>query len=334
MKKIIILASERSGTNLLRTLLGNHNKLSAPVAPHFLDSFRGSISAYGDLNIKENAELLVTQMSRLANHKYNDWKLKAGATEIRERFGVYSLQTAFDALYTQKTIEDKKEHWVCKDNNMHLHAQMIQCLNHSEELKYLYLYRDPRDHIASWLRTPLYMHTPIEIAQRWVAEQKKIEELNNSYGIRIHPIKYEDLIADPEKVMTAAFEFLGLEIDPASFQTNAGNEESGRNELWKNLSKPIDKSNTKKYLKAFSPEDLLIVETICKSYMDKFGYSRETQADWVWKRFRGFGVKMKIRAFLSKRRNKELFHKTMADLQDKHRLLREIEREVRSKKNK
>ena len=57
MKRIMILASERSGTNLLRTLLGNHNDISAPVAPHFFDAFKETIHLYGDLNINKLAVL-------------------------------------------------------------------------------------------------------------------------------------------------------------------------------------------------------------------------------------------------------------------------------------
>lgn len=68
MKKIIILASERSGTNLLRTLLGNHKHICAPVAPHFFDAFRPNIHLYGDLNKATNAEKLLDHMIRLSNH--------------------------------------------------------------------------------------------------------------------------------------------------------------------------------------------------------------------------------------------------------------------------
>ena len=36
---IILLVSERSGSNLLRTLIGNHSDISAPIAPHLLHVF-------------------------------------------------------------------------------------------------------------------------------------------------------------------------------------------------------------------------------------------------------------------------------------------------------
>jgi len=36
---IILLASERSGSNLLRILLGNHSNILAPIAPHLMNIF-------------------------------------------------------------------------------------------------------------------------------------------------------------------------------------------------------------------------------------------------------------------------------------------------------
>lgn len=40
MKKIFLIGSERSGTNLLRVLLGNHSRISAPPPIHILDLLR------------------------------------------------------------------------------------------------------------------------------------------------------------------------------------------------------------------------------------------------------------------------------------------------------
>jgi len=53
MKKIFLIGSERSGTNLLRVLLGNHSRISAPPPIHLLDLFESrtglaSDSARGD----------------------------------------------------------------------------------------------------------------------------------------------------------------------------------------------------------------------------------------------------------------------------------------------
>lgn len=47
---IILLASERSGSNLLRTLLGNHSDISAPVAPHLIKMFYPIKHYFSDLH--------------------------------------------------------------------------------------------------------------------------------------------------------------------------------------------------------------------------------------------------------------------------------------------
>jgi len=85
MKKIIILTSERSGTNLLRVLLGKHKHISAPVAPHFFDSFSQYLHNYSNLKHHKNLVLLLDHMIRLANHYYHDWKLNIKAEELIEK---------------------------------------------------------------------------------------------------------------------------------------------------------------------------------------------------------------------------------------------------------
>src|SRR5690606_16265432 len=144
-KRIIILASERSGTNLLRVLLGNHKDISGPVAPHFFDAFKNNLEKYGDLNEKENALLLLDHMLQLANHSYHDWKLKIAPEDLITEYKVNSFERAFDALYLAKAKQENKFHYVSKDNHLFNH---INYLDNLENVKYLYLYRDPRDHVA------------------------------------------------------------------------------------------------------------------------------------------------------------------------------------------
>ena len=209
------------------------------------------------------------------------------------------------------------------------HAFLLETLNKGDEIHYIYLYRDPRDHIASWLRTPLFMHTPIAIARKWNREQQKIIALEKSYGLHLSYLKYEDLIDNPQESMTKLLNDLNLEVDENCFNTDNKNIESKRNEFWKNLSKPIMKSNTKKYEKYLKGQDLLIVESVCKKYMSYLGYDLDTAANWVWKKNRGYGTRLKIRAAISRKKNKDLFDKKMADLKDKLNLLDSFKKELK-----
>ncbi|MBK7482140.1 MAG: sulfotransferase [Flavobacteriales bacterium] len=44
---IFLVGSERSGSNLLRSLIGNHSMVEAPTAPHFFDQWSHALWAYG-----------------------------------------------------------------------------------------------------------------------------------------------------------------------------------------------------------------------------------------------------------------------------------------------
>ena len=46
MVKICLLSSERSGSNLLRLMLGSHNQISAPSAPHIVNNLGKYIHLY------------------------------------------------------------------------------------------------------------------------------------------------------------------------------------------------------------------------------------------------------------------------------------------------
>jgi len=321
-KKIIILASERSGTNLFRTLLNNHKDICGPVSPHFFDAFKPNLEKYGDLNIKDNSTLLLSHMSRLANHVYHDWNLATTPEYLVDKYDVKSIETAFDAMYSFKAVEENKVNYVSKDNHLFNYTDI---LNNLEGIKYVYLYRDPRDHVASWLKTPLFMHTSFDIIQKWKKEQNlvfQIAQNNNVYFM-----SYENLIKDTSRTMTKFLNYMDLDIDENCFNTDKNNKESKRNIFWKNLSKPILTTNSEKYKKNLNKRDILIIESLAKSEIERLGYGFETNADW--RPYKGFGYELIIKRKISKHRYKRLFYDTMAELQDKLKLIETLKSELK-----
>ena len=330
-KRIVIVASERSGTNLLRVLLGKHKEISAPVAVHFFNTFRPSIKAYGDLSVKNNAALLVNHFLRSANHVYTDWNLHINVNETITKYNIESFPTAFDAIHRAYAENEDKLHYVVKDNDMFEHFDLMTKLHDDGETFYIHLYRDPRDHIVSWLQTPLFLHTPYDIAIKWRDEQKKIRETKHT--VKMFNVSYESLIQNTQEVITSLLNYLNIIVDPNCFTTDKGNKESKRNELWRNLSKPVLKDNKNNYHGVLSKKDLRIVETICKTEMSELGYTFDTDANW--KDYFSVYEKNTLpkRRIQSMRKNKEFFNKKMKDLQSKLDLLTELKAEVNAKKN-
>lgn len=321
-KKIIILASERSGTNLLRVLLGNHKDISAPVQAHFLNNFKRVKESYGDLNDVENGKLLLEHFLKVANHPFSDWKLEIDIPDVIDKYNVCSIETAFDAIHSEYMRKEGKSNYASKDNDMFNYIDLTEKLKTDGEVYYIYLFRDPRDHTVSWLKTPLFLHTPFDVAQKWNKEQSKIKEVQAK--VKMFNMSYEDLITDTQKIMTNLFNYLDMRVDENSFSTDPKNVESKRNPYWKNLSKPIIKDNKKNYKGLLKGRELRIVETICKQNMLDLGYSLDTSANW--KDYFGFYKKniLPKRRTASKKKNKEFYDTKMKDLKTKREFVKSM----------
>ncbi len=321
MVKIYLLGSERSGSNLLRTLLGNHSKLSAPIAPHFIDNFINQYQFYLPLTPESKTQLL-KDLESYVNHSFNIWNLKLDTQNVINNYPLNSFVDFVDALYSEKAKAEGKSAYFSKDNHNHRYALGI--LKSLPTAKFIYLYRDPRDQVASWLRKPVHLHTPFQAARKWANEQKDIKTLKEFYNVDMHFVKYEDLVDDPVKVISDALNYLNLEVEEACFTTKADNKEAAINPLWDNINKPIKKKNYGKYRDVLDEKSLNLVEYLCGPMMDYLDYQKETKADWErGNRYLHF-AKDKLKDIKSRKKNKKFMNEEMSSLRDKQRFLNEL----------
>ena len=280
--RIFIVGSERSGSNLLRTLLGNHSRLEAPVAPHYFDSWRGPLlRSYGDLRKEKNAVFLAEDMLEYANHPFNSWDLTLDAPKAVAEHGPQDFWAIFDMLYMAKAGKHGKPGYVCKGN--HLFNYAFQIRTAWPDATFLYLYRDPRDHCASWKKNPIHLFIVWDSIRKWEREQRQCLELMKSHGIAMHVMRYEDLIADAPAEMAKALTHCGLPVEAACFQTDGRKhaDEAKRMAQWKNLDKPIIKENARKYATELTLDEIRMIETKVGDLMDELGYACDTERNWT-----------------------------------------------------
>lgn len=278
-KRVYILYSERSGSNLLRILLGNHPELSAPVAPQFFDSFIPFADRFGDLRKKENSLRLLSLMKEYANHPFSDWRLKTSAEKMYSQSAPNSFAEAVDTLYSTKARQDDASGYVCKERNLFNYSGLITTSLSS--INWVYLYRDPRDVVSSWIKNKMLFFTAYGAAQAWNDDQQKCRSLHLAHQLSYYKLSYEELITVTEQTITNLLRYLDLNIDEQCFRNQRNREEANRNVLWKNLNKPVDSSNTKKYQDRLSQKQVSIVESICKDKMQELGYPLETNGRWT-----------------------------------------------------
>lgn len=320
MQAIFLLGSERSGSNLLRTLLGNHSQISAPIAPHLCDVFFKQFKNYLPL-VDKNRIMLINDINAYVNHEFNEWNVNFTIDENK----LNKMKSFIDFMhfaFSEKAKAEKKIAYFSKDN--HNHQYMLGLLKDIPNAKFIYLYRDPRDQVASWMRTPLYIHTPYAAINKWIKEQEVILTLRDFYQIEICPLKYEDLIADVEGQMSSLLTTLGFQIEEACFYTKKENTEASKHPLWKNINKPIKKDNYKKYKDILSYNDLNLIETLSANLLKQLSYEPETEQNWRKGNSFSFFIKEKFKTKKSMKNNQEFMRKEMGILLNKHSFVRAL----------
>jgi hypothetical protein len=257
-------------------LLDNHSQVSAPAPVHFCDVFVPLIAKYGCLRRNKNAIKLMGHMIRYANSEFSDWKIKKRADAIVTGYHVDSFSSAFNAIYTEKALQESAISWFCKDNNMHQYAFSI--IHNLRGVKFIYLYRDPRDQVASWMRNPLFLLTPKMAICKWVEEQQAIKQLIDAWQLNPVFVKYEELVSDTERVMQNLLEQVGLPVEAACFQTSGKHVEAKKFKLWENIEKPIIQDNYGRYMDILSHADVGIIEKCAGFIMDWLGYHAKMKA--------------------------------------------------------
>jgi hypothetical protein len=323
---VFIMSSERSGSNLLRVLLGVHSVLAAPRPVHVLVSFNALIRGYGDLAVRENTHHLFDDCIALANHPYNAWNLDLDFEYVYEHYTLHELIDFFHLLYSEYALREKKNRFVCKENNIFDFAS--QLADYYKDPKFIYLYRDPRDYTASWRGLPIGPKTHFLAASKWVEEQKRCDSFITSSPLEVYCLKYEALITAPEEQMTDLLTFLGVAVEETCFSLPEGNNKDvAWNMYWRNLTKPILKQNFNKYREVFTDATINMIETVTKEYMCKLHYACDTPADW--KRPKLFMPKEKVLSTLTDCKRRLMPTETSRQLASRRELLQTIARGTR-----
>src|SRR5262249_14184799 len=152
-----------------------------------------------------------------------------------------------------------KTQWLCKSMTNIRYAKELDA--YFGEPKYIYLYRDGRDVTLSFTRAVIGDKHPFVIAHKWAELQRLCLNHREHAPQRGFSLCYEELTADPETVLRRLCAFLGIVYRDAMLEGHASTEASRTahsSSLWENLTKPIMRDNSRKFLRELSAEDIRI----------------------------------------------------------------------------
>lgn len=302
---LFIVGCPRSGTTLLRLILGAHPNIAIPDETgifHILYDYPGKIRKWK--SFEELKNVLVNKL----NNTFSTEIINNVIDSLRNNDFNNNPRNIIEILFHQYLRRQGKAIWGDKTPTHAYHIKDIYGL--FPKAKVIFLIRDPRAVFASMKKYALKREEDGKSIYFWMTKDpfKSVMlwldclEAINKYRNRINVVKYEDLVTQPESTIKFLFEnYLKLPFDKAIFKKYAFNKSkrSGEIEEWhKQTTKVIDPSIIHKWKEELSQTEIDSIERNAKNYMIEFGYefvNRPSFCSFCW----GKRKKYKLRSKLS-----------------------------------
>ena len=276
MNAVFMVGEQRSGSNLLRLILNESKEIAGPHPPHILQRLMPVVD-HKDLTSNVVFKELIEHVCQLVEANPVQWDgIHFDRNDIFERCRENSLIAIFGAIMDVYAEAHNASTWVCKSLQNIRWADQLDA--YFENSRYIYLYRDPRDVTLSFMKAVVGEKHPYFIANQWNELQNLcITHGENMSEDRFLGVCYEELIGDPEHVVKKMCQFLDIEYRESMLVFHESKEASraaSSSKLWENVTQPIMKKNSNKFLNEMSDIEIKIIESIVGNTMDKLGYER------------------------------------------------------------
>jgi len=116
------------------------------------------------------------------------------------------------------------------------------------------------------------------IAKEWnEAQQLALSFRKRVQEDRFFNLSYEELTTGPERTVRALCRFLEVEYKASMlefYKSDEARRAASASNLWENVTSPLIKNNSRKFLKEARESDIRIFESVAGESMDTLGYER------------------------------------------------------------
>lgn len=272
---IQFVGTQRSGSNLLRVMLNAHSMISSHHPPHLLQTFMPLLHLYGDLSIPQNKRKLIEDCCEWVYANPVTWQpVSFDINAMNDHCS--DLIDIFQFIYKEKAKQDQAMIWACKST---FNIEYIHSIEERIKPFYIYLYRDGRDVAVSFKKAIVGPKHIYAISKKWHEEQQlTLNFLKRLNADRFISISYESLLENPDKILKQLCEKLGIGFESDMLQYYKSGESmltSQSGHMWENVSKPLIKSNSKKYLNELTDDEIDIFETVAGDSLKALNYQLE-----------------------------------------------------------
>lgn len=276
---IFLFGIERSGTTLLKMMVGSHPEIALPF------STTGMWYKYYESLKKDNFEPISDQgnlnsfVENIFNHeRIKLWDQNLNIENIKKQCITGNYSSIVEAFHKEYANKAKKSIWANIDittlNNMFLANQWFP------EALFVHIVRDGRDVALSHQTMPYGSGNILECAETWnyrVSQNIKMGRMI-SKG-RYHIIRYEDLILNTVQTLQYLCNFLKVEYsdDMVNYMAKVDSEiPNSKIWLWPELKKTPQKSRAYRWEKNMTKAQRVVFESYASSLLKELKYETYT----------------------------------------------------------
>lgn len=144
--------------------------------------------------------------------------------------------------------------------------------------------RDGRDTVMSLMGMPWANSNLVSNCMRWRQQAELAARLQERYRRALLVVRYEDLVADPERAITAICTFVGESFEPAQLETHARSGVVPSWELgWKAaVNTPITSRRVGRWRLEATAYDVATMEHVMGPWLRRWSYSKAPSASrWL-----------------------------------------------------
>lgn len=277
MQPIFIIGMQRSGSNLLRLMMNQLDEIASPHPPHIMQRLHPLLRYYGELTYEDNFLQLAEDVCRLIELNPVPWNgVELDRDEVISRCRERSLVALHGAVYDLCAEQWGARTWCCKSLAIINYVDEVE--RYFNQPRYIFLYRDGRDVALSFRKAVVGEKHIYHIAKGWANVQETALGLRDRIGpARLMSISYEELTANPVAASKRLCTFLDVAYTDGMLEYHNSQEArraASSSALWDNLTHPVMRNNTGKFLRESSEKEISIFESVAGHVLDRLGYER------------------------------------------------------------
>ena len=275
VRPIFIVGVHRSGTTLLRYMLGSHSRIYIPPESDFIPSFFLRDPA-GEMSDEQIARLLHIIFDRYRFVK--EWKGdQPNPAQFAASLPDRTPAAFLDELYGLYATQYSATRWGDKTP---IYASYIDLIHEIfPKAQFLHIIRDGRDAALSMLDKYERDEFHVDIffaARNWVRRIRRAQRAGSRIGPDLYyELRYEHLIDDPEGQLRAVCRFLGEIYEPGMIEYHRVARERipADSHFFSNVRNPLSQLRVGRWRQEMSQADQRLVQRVAGKLLVELDYT-------------------------------------------------------------